>query len=133
MSDLSELEQISEADIIQALGNEPEITESPASDEVTETVTEETDEDHIEELTNIPEDLLDPVVEELEVNEISEDEIESLRTLAQTAAEEEHPELVEAAEEKNLEISAGSLDDLSNILSKLLNNKTIEITIKVKD
>lgn len=118
MSDLSELEEISENDIIQALGADETAGAAISADDM--------DESAVEELTNIPEELLEPAVEE---SPLSEEEIQTVQDLAQDAVKDEDIKV----ENEQLNISSSSLNDLTNILSKLLNNKTIEITIKIKD
>ena len=37
------------------------------------------------------------------------------------------------APNENLEVNNANINEIANLISKLLNNKTLEITIKVKD
>lgn len=107
MSDLSQLDQIQESDILEALSSE-QSSESEVSLKNPE-----------EELTNIPEELLDPV-EQIPKEEPLDNEntpsIEQEDTLA-----------------KEVSISSSELNSLTSVLAELLNNKTLEITIKVKE
>lgn len=105
---MSELEQINENDIMQALGGEAQ-----KADKVADTGAEE--------LTNIPEELIEPGTEE----SLPAEEIESVQEIPENMEQNDSS--------RELNISSSSLNDLTAVLSKLLNNKTIEITIKVKD
>lgn len=112
MSDeLLELDQLIESDVLEALGQE---SNTNSTDEDSETPT-------IEEDGIIIEDFIEEPIEE--VNEEPIENIEEEATDTQDSQKEEK--------------SSSSLDmnteSLASLLSQLLNNKTIEITIKVKD
>jgi len=93
LDELSELDQLIESDILEALG-------------------EKVDEDSSVEIDGITiEDISD------EVNTQDEYNLEALEP--------------EVKQEDNVQTISST--DLSSLLSELLNNKTIEITIKVKD
>ena len=117
---LSELDQINETDIIDVFKNEELVSGEENSP--------------VEDITNIPEGLLDEVAE----TESMEEEVSIGEEIADPGEIEILPlqeieSALEEQEEEKISLSGSSLNDLTDILSKLLNNKTIEITIKIKD
>lgn len=126
-NELSQLDQLIESDVLAALGQEPSI-ENTASEELVD-----------EELTNIPEELQEEQEEIVDINNDlqsvedtldSEDEIDigdiEILPLAEIESAIED-------QEDEVSISSNTLNELTNMISSLLKNKTIEITIKVKD
>lgn len=107
MDELSQLDELIESDILDALGQD-EAKEQDLQNELIETAEEEIS----------IEDFDEPVMEEetLNSNEVI-DEIEENITPTENAQV----------------ISEVNTNDLASLLSQLLNNKTIEITIKIKD
>lgn len=128
--DLTQLDELIESDILEALG---------------EPVLDELKEDTVDDLVNVPDGLLDEVVAQAEENEKSlQDEspfdIDEGEILEDIGDIEILPmaEIESALEEQEDEVSSVNLNnvnssDLASLLSQLLNNKTIEITIKIKD
>jgi len=118
--DFTQLDELIESDVREALGES-----APASaigDEV----------------LNIPEELMDEVVEHENiesVDNIDESEGEVLEDIGdidilpmaeiESALDEDEP--------IDTNIASVNTSDLASLLSQLLNNKTIEITIKIKD
>jgi hypothetical protein len=124
----TQLDELIESDILEALG---ESAVSVANDNLPD------------EVTNIPEELLDPTEE---IEEIDKEEID--KTDCENDTEEPidineldilpMAEIESALENQEEELSVDNINnintvDLATLLSQLLNNKTIEITIKVKD
>ena len=107
MDELSQLDELIESDILDALGQD-EAKEQDLQNELIEAAEEEIS----------IEDFNEPVMEEetLNSNEVI-DEIEENIT----------------PNENTQVISEVNTNDLASLLSQLLNNKTIEITIKIKD
>jgi len=100
MEELSQLDELAESDILEALGgNAPE----PINEDLSETIDEESD----------------IIIEDFEETQ-------------NTAAV---PEKSTPAEDllKDNQTQTLNTNDLASLLSQLLNNKTIEITIKIKD
>jgi hypothetical protein len=93
--ELSQLDQLIESDILDALGEE-----NPNEDNSSEI------------------DVGDAVEEALELMGCADEDIE-LQEMK--------------SKEKEINIIDASSNDLASLLSQLLNNKTIEITIKIKD
>jgi len=118
MNELSELDQLIESDILEALGekqdtssSEDDILIEDAEDEIT--IEDAENEILIEDFNESPDD-----------KKLPEPEIET----------EENTEIKEVSNQENQNtISEVSTNDLASLLSQLLNNKTIEITIKIKD
>jgi hypothetical protein len=123
-NELSQLDALIESDVLDALGKEPRDTsnEEVDSDEIII-------EDHLEDTVDNDEILEEDILED-------NNEIEDIPQ--ENDFEEESPILNEANLDETKEtpvvldqdISSASL---SKLLSELLNNKTIEITIKIKD
>jgi hypothetical protein len=69
--------------------------------------------DALGDLNAISTDTTEPVVDDITINET----------------------IVEPTEEKTISINSasGNIDNIANLLKELLDNKTIEITIKIKD
>lgn len=108
MNELSELDQLIESDILEALGEKKDTSSS--DDDIL--IEDAEDEILIEDFNDSPDD------------ELAEPEIE---TEMSTDIEEPNKQ------ENQHTISEVSTNDLASLLSQLLNNKTIEITIKIKD
>jgi len=115
MNELSELDQLIESDILEALGekkdtssSEDDILIEDAEDEIT--IEDAENEILIEDFNESPDD-----------KKLPEPEIEAEENTG-----------VEKVSNQNT-ISEVSTNDLASLLSQLLNNKTIEITIKIKD
>ena len=124
--DFTQLDELIESDVREALG-EPDLGQ--------------TVEDAV---MNVPEELLDEIIEP----EISEDvDTEETQELDESDGEvlddigdieilpmaEIESALEDEEEHLDTNISSVNTSDLASLLSQLLNNKTIEITIKVKD
>lgn len=104
MNELSQLDELIESDILEALGEEKA---SSANDEI------------------LIEDLEDEIlIEDFDEAPQNEDLVE------ETTKEEEQSSTTEVQKQS---ISEVNTHDLAALLSQLLNNKTIEITIKIKD
>lgn len=133
--DLSELDQINETDIIEAFnGEDTTLNEEVQTDDSTQETPSSESLEAIEEITNIPDELLDGLEEtSLENDEVSQGEILDNPGEIEILPMAEIESALEDQEEESVELSSSSLNELTNILSKLLNNKTIEITIKIKD
>eukprot|EP01156_Anaeramoeba_ignava_P020698 Anaeramoba_ignava/c16888_g1_i1.p10 GENE.c16888_g1_i1~~c16888_g1_i1.p10 ORF type:complete len:121 (-),score=14.76 c16888_g1_i1:7595-7957(-) len=116
---LSELDQINETDIIDVFKNEELVSGEENSP--------------VEDITNIPEGLLDEAEETESIEEVSSGEEIADPGEIEILPLQEIESALEEQEEEKISLSASSLSDLTDILSKLLNNKTIEITIKIKD
>lgn len=107
MDELSQLDELIESDILDALGQD-EAKEQDLQNELIETSEEEIS----------IEDFDEPVMEEetLNSNEVIDEIEENITPTENTQV-----------------ISEVNTNDLASLLSQLLNNKTIEITIKIKD
>jgi len=126
-SELSQLDQLIESDVLEALGQEP-LSEVLDSNNIIDN-----------ELTNVPEELQDEIIgaqseaidseDFLDLNneeeDIDLDDIEILPLAEIESAIED--------QEDDIQITPNSLNELTSMISSLLKNKTIEITIKVKD
>lgn len=122
MDELSQLDELIESDVLEALGqNIPQDSET-SDDEIS---IEDFNEDEI-------------LLEDLNEDEIS---IEDLECEAPDANENidilegytEEPNDEIKHENEEVSIPQVNTTDLASLLSQLLNNKTIEITIKIKD
>ena len=121
--DFTQLDELIESDVREALGEPASVSE--IGDEV----------------LNIPEELMDEVVEPAktdsvdDINTSDESEGEVLEDIGdidilpmaeiESALDEDEP--------MDTNIASVNTSDLASLLSQLLNNKTIEITIKIKD
>jgi len=109
MNELSELDQLIESDILEALGEKKDTSSS--EDDIL--IEDAEDEILIEDFNESPDN-----------DQLPEPEIET----------EKSTEIEEPIKQENQHtISEVSTNDLASLLSQLLNNKTIEITIKIKD
>lgn len=137
MSDeLSELDELIESDVLEALGEK--VAEEDSSIEIdgitiedieapaeTEEEPQETTEESLEE-----EPTKEPIFEEENTDTISQEiSIEDLEPEVTTEPEINEEQEAESDKEEKVVTST----DLASLLSELLNNKTIEITIKIKD
>jgi hypothetical protein len=133
MDELSQLDGLEE-DMLEALG-ESVVHKKEDESKVDKTSTNiEIDqiddldiniEDHILQEVSNDEESADDILNELDIaiaNEIgeSEDKVEDIKDNVATIEQQNN-------------ISSIKTDDLASLLSQLLNNKTIEITIKIKD
>ena len=110
MDELSQLDELMESDILDALGENPsEIDISNDNDEI--------------QISDFDDELLIEDFNESEP-EIS-NENDSIQEINLPNAEKEN--------DTSKIISQSTTGELANLLSQLLNNKTIEITIKIKD
>ncbi|MEA2017771.1 MAG: hypothetical protein U9N59_04925 [Campylobacterota bacterium] len=110
--ELSQLDELIESDVLDALGEETLVSDSNEID--TKDSSDDTD------------TVLDEIlIEDFDDSENIQEEEEEIIS-ADTNSEEE--KLPSESQPINLNSS-----DLSSLLSELLNNKTIEITIKIKD
>ena len=121
--DFTQLDELIESDVREALGEPASVSE--IGDEV----------------LNIPEELMDEVVEPAKTDSVDdvdtsdESEGEVLEDIGdidilpmaeiESALDEDEP--------VDTNIASVNTSDLASLLSQLLNNKTIEITIKIKD
>ena len=121
--DFTQLDELIESDVREALGEPASVSE--IGDEV----------------LNIPEELMDEVVEPAKTESVDdidtsdESEGEVLEDIGdidilpmaeiESALDEDEP--------VDTNIASVNTSDLASLLSQLLNNKTIEITIKIKD
>jgi len=129
-NDLSQLDQLIESDVLAALGQELDPSNDDMGDGLLQNVPEEyfIDEESpsIEENNfEIEEDVIaqDEETEGEVIDDIGDIEILPLAEIESALDEQE---------EEQIDISSNG-NDLASILSKLLTNKTIEITIKIKD
>ncbi|MEA3553113.1 MAG: hypothetical protein U9R39_01785 [Campylobacterota bacterium] len=126
--DFTQLDELVESDVREALGE-------PALEQESET-----------EILNVPEELMDEVIEPENVE--TPDEIETNASLEESDGEvledigdidilpmAEIESALDDEDEEPLDTTINSVNtsDLASLLSQLLNNKTIEITIKIKD
>lgn len=93
MSELTQLDELIESDVLEALGVKPTV--------------------NIQSQEKTPEDEIK--IEDLDEDEIIIEDVEEIKE-----------------ENKTIQTTVNS-DDLVSMLSQLLNNKTLEITIKIKD
>ena len=116
--ELSQLDELIESDVLDALG-----VQSPAEEE--DTSAEEVDNIIIEDFEEIKEK---PKLEE-EIQDDGEDE-ELLEKEWEEELDSKQPEEIPPKVVNNIDMNN---TDLASLLGQLLNNKTIEITIKIKD
>lgn len=108
--ELSQLDELIESDVLDALGEQPSELEEEIKDEKADDIPSETSNS-----TEI--NIIDDENEELLEKEWEEE--------LDIKQEEESPKVI-----NNIDINS---TDLASLLGQLLNNKTIEITIKIKD
>ncbi|MEA3289651.1 MAG: hypothetical protein U9Q04_05650 [Campylobacterota bacterium] len=122
MSDeFSQLDELIESEVLEALGEEPS---APNINDIIEIPPELLEDDTNKEETEDIE-LPDDILEESET--IDEQDIESIEQIT------EDEEISDESANTTMSVSKENAGDLLSVLSQLLNNKTIEITIKIKD
>ena len=109
MGQLSQLDELIESDVLDALGKSPKELETDVSNSEDEIIIEDFEEESESDKND------EIIVEELPPEEAK-------------VEQEEEIILNETIESPTLNTA-----DLATLLSQLLNNKTIEITIKIKD
>lgn len=115
MDELSQLDELIESDILEALGQ--------SSSEQKEQINE--DAIIIEDLNEVPN-----IENEIDESSVTIENFEEDNSLKNTISTEETVE----SHAENLQINSTlNTNDLASLLSQLLHNKTIEITIKIKD
>ena len=136
--ELSELDALIESDVLEALGEKvPEdssleidgITIEDTEPEVDLSVEDELSEINDEESVTPEEPLENDTIVEEEIPDTSNSELDEILI---ENLEEPSEEIKTAPIEEKTETTVSS-NDLASLLSQLLNNKTIEITIKIKD
>ena len=136
--ELSELDALIESDVLEALGEKvPEdssleidgITIEDTEPEVDLSVEDELSEINDEESVTPEEPLENDTIVEEEIPDTSNSELDEILI---ENLEERSEEIETAPIEEKTETTVSS-NDLASLLSQLLNNKTIEITIKIKD
>ena len=81
---------------------------------------------------NIKEELSAYLDDELPKHE--KDLLEALNySVGESNSTNEYKPVVSERKNETLSIDSSNVNDLSSLISKLLNNKTLEITIKIKD
>jgi len=141
--ELSQLDELIESDILEALGQKV-----PESQEIEEMIPDNNSleldnneiiiEDFVEEANDIIEEDSSSIDEPDGNNQngiISEDEASLEKEWESSLNIEEEPQntIEEESSNQDIEIPTVSSSSLASLLSELLNNKTIEITIKIKD
>lgn len=129
--ELSELDALIESDVLEALGEK--VPDAILGDEETDSITiedldepqDETPQDEATELENI-------TIEDVEDSQegIDSDQIDDITNDNISVEDETQTESQDTSDQNIQTIDKTSL---ASLLSELLNNKTIEITIKVKD
>jgi len=117
LNDLSQLDELVESDMLEALGG----TVSDSSATIDEISIEDFDEEVNENNTPIED-------ENIKIENIDEDIV-----LEDFDIPDEAKEDVPVIKSDDSEVTTVKSADLASLLSQLLNNKTIEITIKIKD
>lgn len=119
-NELSQLDQLIESDILEALGKNPKALEIDANED--ENLPLSNDYDGI---------LIEDFIEESNTQEEPTQFIEEENTSTEVLKEELNPaDSIDTTQKFPQEVSTANL---AQLLSELLNNKTIEITIKIKD
>jgi len=148
--DLSQLDALIESDILEALGEEvPEELKAQednsgdsiedilnAVDEVDETTKPQNDLSEIESILggeSIKEEESDNVTTDSIDTDKEIDDIGDIEILPMAEIESALDEQQDDNTDETISMNSNDLGSLANILSKLLNNKTIEITIKIRD
>lgn len=135
--ELSQLDELIESDVLDALGEETLVPDSSeaktknTSDDIKEIPDEILIED-FEDSKNLDEENDDDKI----ISADPETKIENEETLEkewESKLNAEKKEKLPAESESESESINTNCSDLASLLSKLLNNKTIEITIKIKD
>jgi hypothetical protein len=114
-SSLSQLDGVEETDMLEAFG------ESTAEVKIEDIHIEDVEEEI--KIEDIEEDVkIEDIEEDIKIEDVEEDH--DIKDVAQ--------EVIEDKEDVQT-VSNCTSNDLASLLSQLLNNKTIEITIKIKD
>jgi len=128
--ELSELDELIESDVLEALG------EKVAEDSSIEIdgITIEDMEPNIQEDLSITEPLEDKEIQDeiIENETLNEENIKELNDIPTEELGEFNENVEQQAIQESNETTINTTD-LASLLSQLLNNKTIEITIKIKD
>lgn len=124
MDELSQLDELIESDILEALGqntpdNKDEISIEDVEDQ-SALIEDEINIEDVEDQTISPEDEIN--IEDFEEQSVQIEDLEQIDTIPNQSTDT--VQKIEA----NINTT-----DLGSILSQLLTNKTIEITIKIKD
>ncbi len=140
---LSELDELIESDVLEALGEKiPEENSSEDSSiEIDGITIEDLDEpsalNDTPQEENLEEEIKEDITEEENIQDDSAQE--EAEVIVEENTQEDDPivqedEAIEETEQTTVSnVSQVNTTDLATLLSELLNNKTIEITIKVKD
>jgi hypothetical protein len=130
MSDeLSQLDELIESEVLEALGQEPVEPAEPVEENIDSSTSDEIDP-------------LDILSKELDLGSDEEDgleipseimDMENSDDLEDAVQEVPSTEDRETSSSSTIEMNSVNSSDLASLLSQLLNNKTIEITIKIKD
>lgn len=121
MDELSQLDELIESDVLEALGQEnSKVSQDAEEDEIS---IEDFDENPDLDESTIASNNDEITIEDFDENPIVE--VESKEEIIED----------ETQDEKNQSVTIPEINtnDLATLLSQLLNNKTIEITIKIKD
>jgi len=124
--DLSQLDALIESDILEALG------QSVPKEETTHELDSLDDllgSSEVTDLADIQNDSIEPIQEKSNDLEESIEDIGDIDILPMAEIES----ALDDQEDEPISMNSNDLGSLADILSKLLNNKTIEITIKIKD
>ena len=137
--ELSQLDELIESDVLDALGvQSPAVEEDTSAEEVDDIIIEDFEE--IQEKSEVEEEIQDNKVDDTPIENSNSSETNIMETddedeellekeweeeLDSKQSEEVPPEIVNTTDMKST--------DLASLLGQLLNNKTIEITIKIKD
>ena len=111
--DLSQLDELIESDVLAALGEEP--TQAQKEEVSIEDVTDSKIQSNSETIEDSDDDIGVEDIGDIEILPLAE--IESA---------------LDEQDDDTITMNSNDMGNLAQILSKLLNNKTIEITIKVK-
>jgi len=126
--ELSELDELIESDVLEALGEPVPENSTIEIDGITIEDVEalnKTDSNEVNEETPL-EEPIEPINEEETPEASDENPLEEIKEESSQCSEE-------SEEETEQNIQTVTSTDLASLLSELLNNKTIEITIKIKD
>ncbi len=123
--DLSQLDALIESDVLEALGQSVPKDETKVEEPI------DTDDVNVDDINSVVDtNNTDVLLDQNEDNSIEDiEDIGDIEILPLAEIES----ALDEQEEEVVSMDSSDLGSLANILSKLLNNKTIEITIKVKD
>jgi len=129
-NELSELDELIESDVLEALG---EKVAEDSSIEIDGITIEDMEPNNQEDLS-ITEPVEDKEIQDkiIENETLNEENIEELNDIPTEELGEFNENVEQQAIQESNETTI-STTDLASLLSQLLNNKTIEITIKIKD